>query len=120
MLQAAIEAEVAEYIPANQDERDLSGHRLVVRNGHHPERSIQTGIGAITVKKPKVNDKRVDKFGECIHFQSSILPPYLKRTKSIEDLVPWLYLRGISTGDFPHAREALFGKNASGLSSLIA
>src|SRR5690606_2351597 len=104
MLQAAIEEEVADYVALHSDRRDDEGRRLVVRNGHHPERNIQTGIGPIAVKKPKVNDKRVDDdTGERIRFHSSIIPPYLKRTKSVEDLVPWLYLRGISTGDFPLA-----------------
>jgi hypothetical protein len=77
--------------------------------GHHPERDLQTGIGPIAIKKPKVNDKRVDEQGERIRFHSSIIPAYLKRTKSVEELVPWLYLRGISTGDFPSALEAILG-----------
>lgn len=117
MLQAAIETEVAEYIASHASCLDDKGCRLVVRNGHHPERSIQTGIGDISIKKPKVNDKRVDKNGTRIRFHSSIIPPYLKRTKSVEELVPWLYLRGISTGDFPQALEALLGKDAAGLSA---
>ena len=117
MLQAAIEDEVADYVALHSDRRDNEGRRLVVRNGHHPERNIQTGIGPIAVKKPKVNDKRVDENGERIRFHSSIIPPYLKRTKSVEDLVPWLYLRGISTGDFPLALEAILGKDAAGLSA---
>lgn len=117
MLQQAIETEVAEYIAAHATLRDEKGRRIVVRNGHHPEREIQTGIGSVAVKKPKVNDKRVDEHGERLRFQSEIIPPYLKRTKSVEELVPWLYLRGISTGDFPTALEALLGKNASGLSA---
>ena len=117
MLQAAIEDEVADYVALHSDRRDDDGRRLVVRNGHHPERKIQTGIGPIAVKKPKVNDKRMDANGERIRFHSSIIPPYLKRTKSVEDLVPWLYLRGISTGDFPLALEAILGKDAAGLST---
>lgn len=117
MLQAAIESEVADYVGQYADSLDENGRRLVVRNGHHPERSIQTGIGDIAVKKPKVNDKRTDAHGERFRFASSIIPPYLKRTKSIEELIPWLYLRGISTGDFPLALEALLGKDAGGLSA---
>ncbi len=117
MLQAAIEAEVEQYIETYKSCRDDRGHRLVVRNGHHPERKIQTGIGLLAVRKPKVNDRRVDETGERIRFQSSILPAYLKRTKSIEELVPWLYLRGISTGDFSSALEAILGKDAPGLSA---
>ena len=117
MLQAAVEAEVSDYINALKDAVDENGHRLVVRNGHHPERNILTGIGKIPVKKPKVNDKRLDENGNRHRFESQILPPYLKKTKSIEELVPWLYLRGISTGDFPQALEALLGKDAKGLSA---
>jgi transposase-like protein len=117
MLQAAIESEVAEYVSQHKDCVDADGRRTVVRNGHHPERDLQTGIGPITIKKPKVNDKRVDEQGERFRFHSSIIPAYLKRTKSVEELIPWLYLRGISTGDFPSALEALLGKDAPGLSS---
>jgi transposase-like protein len=117
MLQAAIESEVADYVAQHAGCLDSNGHRLVVRNGHHPKREIQTGIGPIAVEKPKVNDKRIDEQGERLRFQSSIIPPYLKRTKSVEELVPWLYLRGISTGDFPSALEALLGKDAPGLSA---
>ena len=117
MLQAAIEAEVADYVNLHATALDNDGRRLVVRNGHHPTRAIQTGIGNIPISKPKVNDRRLDEDGERLRFQSQIIPPYLKRTKSIEELVPWLYLRGISTGDFPTALEALLGKNAAGLSA---
>ena len=106
MLLAAIEEEVEAYVTCHKSERDEHGHRLVVRNGHHPERSIQTGLGPIAVRRPKVNDKRTDDEGVRFQFQSSILPPYLKRTKSLEELVPWLYLRGISSGDFPQALQA--------------
>ena len=117
MLHAAIEAEVAEYIEQHKALKDENGRRLVVRNGHHPEREIQTGLGGVSVKKPKVKDRRIDEDGNRIQFKSSIIPPYLKKTKSIEELIPWLYLRGISTGDFPQALEALLGENAKGLSS---
>lgn len=117
MLQAAIESELAHYVGQFADLIDDNGRRLVVRNGHHPERSIQTGMGDIAIRKPKVNDKRVDEHGERFRFASSIIPPYLKRTKSIEELIPWLYLRGISTSDVPLALEALLGKDAGGLSA---
>jgi putative transposase len=117
MLQAAIESEVAEYIGQHKNCVDTEGRRTVVRNGHHPERNLQTGIGPIAIKRPKVNDKRVDEQGERFRFHSSIIPAYLKRTKSVEELIPWLYLRGISTGDFPLALEAILGKDAPGLSS---
>ena len=102
-LQAAIEREVQEYIDRNGHHVDDQGHRLVVRNGHHPARQIQSGSGSIEVEQPRVNDKRLDEDGNRIRFTSKILPPYLRKTKAIEELVPWLYLKGISTNDFPNA-----------------
>jgi len=117
MLGSAIEAEVAEYIAAHAHERDTDGRRLVVRNGHASERELQTGLGAIRVKQPRVNDRRVDNDGTHLRFTSKILPPYLRKTKSIEELIPWLYLRGISTGDFSQALAALLGPEAPGLSA---
>jgi putative transposase len=117
MLAQAIEDEVAAYIAAHADLRDDSGHRLVVRNGYKDEREIQTGVGSLKVKQPRVHDRRKDEDGERMQFVSSILPPYLRRTKSIDDLIPWLYLRGISTGDFSEALKALLGADAPGLSA---
>jgi transposase-like protein len=117
MLATAIENEVAEYITAYADERDAQGHRLVVRNGHMPARSIQTGVGPVEVRRPRVDDRRTDATGERVQFTSKILPPYLRRTKAIDELVPWLYLKGISTGDFPEALQALLGPGAEGLSA---
>ncbi len=117
MLEAAIEDEVREYLAAHADQRDAAGCRLVVRNGHMPRRSIQTGLGPIEIRRPRVNDKRADEHGNRIRFTSNILPPYLRRTKSINELIPWLYLRGISTGDFGQALQALLGPNAPGLSA---
>lgn len=114
-LQAAIEREVQEYVDAHSSHVDGQGHRLVVRNGHHPPRVIQSGSGSIEVRQPRVNDKRVDEEGNRFRFTSKILPPYLRKTKSIEELVPWLYLKGISTGDFPEALACL-GHDGSGLS----
>jgi transposase-like protein len=98
-------------------ERDTNGRRLVVRNGHSPERDLQTGLGSIAVKQPRVNDKRVDENGNRFRFTSNILPPYLRKTKRIEELIPWLYLRGISTGDFSQALASLLGPEAPGLSA---
>jgi putative transposase len=115
-LQAAIEREVEDYIGRNSGHRDENGHRLVVRNGHHPTRKIQSGNGPIEVRQPRVNDKRVDEQGNRFQFTSKILPPYLRKTKAIEELVPWLYLKGISTGDFPEALACL-GHDGSGLSA---
>jgi transposase-like protein len=117
MLELAIDEEVAAYIESHKHLKDDQGHRQVVRNGHHPQRSIQTGIGNIDVRQPRVNDTRIDDNGERIQFKSSILPPYLRRSKSIEELIPWLYLKGISTGDFSDALVSLLGVNAKGLSA---
>ena len=115
MLGRAIEDEVAAYVGARDHLVDESGRRLVVRNGHLPERTIQTPMGEIPVKQPRVRNRRdaVDREG----FQSSILPPYLRKTKSLEDLLPWLYLKGISTGDFSEALQALLGPDSPGLSA---
>jgi transposase-like protein len=114
-LQSAIEREVEDYIRRNSQCLDEAGHRLVVRNGHHPARKIQSGNGSIEVHQPRVNDKRVDEQGNRLRFTSKILPPYLRKTKVIEELVPWLYLKGISTSDFPEALGCL-GHDGSGLS----
>jgi transposase-like protein len=89
----------------------------VVRNGYKDEREIQTGIGPIRVQQPRVNDRRVDENGQRMRFTSAILPPYLRKTKTIEELIPWLYLKGISTGDFSEALAALLGPEAPGLSA---
>jgi len=117
MLAMAIENEVAEYIAEHQNLRDVNGRHMVVRNGHLPSRTIQTGIGHVEVRQPRVNDKRVDENGQRIRFSSKILPPYLRRTKSIDELIPWLYLKGISTGDFSEALATLLGPQAKGLSA---
>lgn len=115
MLTRALEDEVERFLEQFDQIRDSSGKRMVTRNGYLPERTIQTGIGDITVKAPRVADRR--KSGAKVRFTSSILPPYLRRTKSIEDLLPWLYLKGVSTGDFSEALAALLGKDAPGLSA---
>ena len=117
MLSLAIEQEVAEYIAAHAQELDQDGRRMVVRNGHLTPRKIQTGVGPLEVVRPRVHDKRVDAEGHRMRFTSKILPPYLRRTKALDELVPWLYLKGISTGDFPEALQALLGPSAEGLSA---
>lgn len=117
MLGRAVENEVAEYLGRHADQRDEDGRRLVVRNGSLPAREIQTGVGLVEVRQPRVNDKRRDAQGERLRFTSQILPPYLRRTKSLDELIPWLYLRGISTGDFTEALQALLGPQAKGLSA---
>jgi len=114
-LQKAIEDEVAAYVDAGRDHLDGAGRRLVVRNGHKPPRRILSGLGPIEVKQPRVNDRRVDVDGVRFRFTSKILPPYLRKTKAIEDLVPWLYLKGISTGEMSDALVHL-GFDGSGLS----
>ena len=115
LLAAAVEAEIEGHIEHFKDLRDARGHQRIIRNGYNPEREVQTGIGQIKVQVPPSRDRQPD--GEPIRFTSSILPPYLRRTRSIEELLPWLYLKGISTGDFSDALEALLGKNAPGLSA---
>jgi len=117
MLAAAIENEVAEYIERHALVRDDDGRRQVVRNGRLPARRIQTGLGLVEVQQPRVHDRRTDENGERLRFSSAILPPYLRRTKSLDELIPWLYLRGISTGDFTEALQALLGPQAKGLSA---
>jgi transposase-like protein len=108
-----VEAEVEAFVTAHEHIKDEEGRRLVIRNGYLPKRTIQTGIGDIAVKAPRVRDRS----GSGIRFTSAILPPYLRRTKSIEELIPWLYLKGISTGDFSEALAALLGPDAPGLSA---
>ena len=116
LLSAAIEAEVATYIEEHKDLRDEDGHRQVVRNGHHRPRKINTGVGQVEVKQPRVHSRAVNEDGDPIKFTSKILPPYLRRTKSIEELIPWLYLRGISTNDFSEYLQKLVGSDAVTLS----
>lgn len=115
-LQKAIEDEVGEYIEGHKQSLDARGHRLVVRNGHKPARTILTGVGPIELKQPRVDDRRTDENGVRFRFTSKILPPYLRKTKVIEELVPWLYLKGISTNDMSDALIHL-GFDGSGLSA---
>ena len=117
MLLQAIETEVGEYVEAHQHEVDEQGRRRVVRNGYARERTVVTGVGTLRVKAPRVADRRVDEQGRKFRFTSQILPPYLRRTKSVEELIPWLYLKGISSGDFSEALQALLGADAPGLSA---
>jgi transposase-like protein len=115
-LQQAIEDEVAQYINAHREHLDDAGRRLVVRNGHKPPRTILSGVGPIQVEQPRVDDRRVDENGVRFRFTSKILPPYLRKTRTIEDLVPWLYLKGISTGEMSDALIHL-GFDGAGLSA---
>lgn len=115
MLATAIRAEADRWVEEHNQHVDEHGHRQVVRNGYLPERTIQTGVGPIAVKQPRVHDRRDE--GEREKFSSAILPTYLRKTKSIEELLPWLYLKGVSTGDFSEALAALLGPDSPGLSA---
>ena len=117
LLGQAIEAEVAAHVEAHGGLTDDAGRRRIVRHGHLPERRIQTGIGSVAVKMPRLRDRDPLAPGGRIRFTSSILPPYLRRAKSVEELLPWLYLKGISTGDFSEALAALLGPDAPGLAA---
>lgn len=117
MIAQALEEEVREYLDRHADVRDDAGHRLVVRNGHKPAREILTGVGPVEVSQPRVDDRRVDQEGRRERFESKLLPPYLRRAKSVDELVPWLYLKGISTGDMSESLAALLGPEAGGLSA---
>jgi transposase-like protein len=117
MLAAALEAEVDDYLATHAAERDERGRRLVVRNGHARERQVVTGAGAIPVRAPRVDDRRVDpQTGERVRFRSVILPPWCRKSPKVAEVLPLLYLHGLSTGDFVPALEAFFG-SAAGLSA---
>jgi putative transposase len=116
MLAEALEAEVEAYIEAAKDQRDEDGRALVVRNGHAREREILLGAGKVEVKAPRVNDRRVDQTGERRRFKSMILPPYMRRSPKVTEVLPLLYLHGLSSGDFVPALEEFFGSEA-GLSA---
>ena len=115
LLVQAIEGEVADWIECHANIKDQDGHRLVVRNGRLPKRKITTGVGQIEIEQPRVHDRRPA--AEAEKFTSKFLPPYLRKTKSIEELIPWLYLKGISTNDFGEALEAILGREVPGLSA---
>ncbi len=117
MLKVALEAEVAAYIERHRDERDDEGHALVVRNGKAKARKVTYGAGTLRVEAPRVNDKRVDDNGGRRRFSSAILPPYMRRSPKVNEVLPVLYLRGLSTGDFKPALSELLGEDAAGLSS---
>jgi putative transposase len=116
LLAQAVEAEVATLLCRYADETSNDGRQRLVRHGHLPEREIMTGIGPVAVRCPRVRD-RVGEGSERIRFSSAILPPYARRSKSLEVLIPILYLKGVSTGDFEEALVALLGKGAGGLSA---
>jgi len=115
MLKAALEAEVASYLEAHQ-ERDEQGLALVVRNGHARPRKVTVGSGTLEVRAPRVDDRRIDEARERQRYRSRILPPYMRRSPKVAEVLPILYLRGLSTGDFREALPVLLGKDAAGLS----
>jgi transposase-like protein len=115
LLAQAIEAEVAQWIEEHQHVTDDRGRRQVVRNGYLPERKLVTAVGEVSVQQPRVHDRRPE--GQREKFNSTLLPPYLRKTKSMEELIPYLYLKGVSTGDFQEALSALLGPDCPGLSA---
>jgi transposase-like protein len=118
LLAHAVEAEVAAFLDSHADLKTSEGYQRVVRHGHLPEREVMTGIGAVTVRQPRVRDREAAAdSSDRLRFTPSILPPYARRSKSIETLLPILYLKGISTGDFGEALAALLGPDAPGLSA---
>ena len=118
MIQAAIDAEVDGFIERHSVRVDELGRRLVVKNGSLPPREILTGAGPVEIKQGRVRDKSKDP-DRRVDFTPSVLPAYLRRTDKIEELIPWLYLKGVSTGDFAEALQSLLGENAKGLSANV-
>jgi len=115
LLRQAIEAELEEYLRARLGECDGAGRAAVVRNGHLPEREVITGIGPVAVRVPKVRSRTED----SAVFRSSLVPPYVRKAKSVEAVLPWLYLRGVSTGQMQEALSVLLGEQAGGLSASV-
>jgi putative transposase len=117
MIAAALEVEVAEYVAGFAGQLDGDGHRLVVRNGHGRQRHLTIGSGTVPVRAPRVDDRRVDReTGRRRRFSSQILPRYARRSPKVTDVLPTLYLHGLSTGDFVPALKDLLGQDAAGLS----
>ena len=117
LLRTAVQAEVSAFIAEHAHLLDEEGRQRLVRHGFLPEREMMTGIGTVPVQVPRVRDRGSNEDGSKIKFRSSLVPPYLRKAKSVEELLPWLYLKGISTGDFSEALAALLGPDAEGLSS---
>jgi putative transposase len=119
MLAAALEAEVDAYLATHAAERDARGRRLVVRNGHARQRQVLTAAGGVQLRTPRVDDRRTDLVtGQRIRFRSMILPPWCRKSPKVAEVLPLLYLHGLSTGDFAPALEAFFG-SAAGLSASV-
>jgi putative transposase len=113
LIEQAVEVELQGLLASVDDRRLADGRAAVVRNGYHPEREIQTGVGPVTVKIPKVRAKS----GEPVTFRSALVPPYVRKTRSLEAALPWLYLKGVSTGEMSSALKVLLGPQAAGLSA---
>ena len=117
LLAAAVRAEVSEFIALHAALLDDEDRQRLVRHGFLPEREILTGIGNVAVQVPRVRDRGANADGSKLRFTSSLVPPYLRKAKSVEELLPWLYLKGISTGDFSEALASLLGPDADGVSA---
>ena len=118
LIAEAVQSELEELLKQYEDHQDEQGRQRLVRNGYLPPREVQTGIGGIPVRIPRVRDRGSgEESEEIIRFRSSLVPPYLRSSKSLEELLPLLYLKGISTGDFSDALSALLGRDAPGLSA---
>ena len=115
LLQQAVEAELAQLLAHHAEERDAQGRAAVVRNGYLPEREVLSGVGPVAVKVPKVRSRT----GEAVVFRSSLVPPYVRRAKTVDAALPWLYLKGISTGQMAEALTVLVGPEAKGLSAAV-
>ena len=115
LIAEAIKKELAQLLETHKENCLEDGRQAVIRNGYLPERDVQTGIGPVKVQLPKVRDRS----GNGVKFNSKLIPPYLKRSKHMESFIPWLYLRGISTGDFHESLSVLFGEQAKGLSPVM-
>ena len=113
LIHQAVEAELEELLGQYSDRRTGDGHAGVVRNGHLPERDLQTGLGPVTVRIPKVRSIT----GEPVTFRSALVPPYVRKTRSLEAALPWLYLKGVSSGEMGEALKVLVGPDAEGLSA---
>ena len=113
LLHQAVEAELSDFLATFRDQTTDSGHAAVVRNGYQPERAIQTGMGPVTVKIPKVRSRT----GEPVTFRSALVPPYVRKTKSLEASLPWLYLKGVSSGEMGETLKLLVGPESEGLSA---
>lgn len=112
LIRMAVKVELAELLQQYSDHKTADGRAAVVRNGYHPEREVQTGVGPVTVQIPKVRSKS----GQPISFRSALVPPYVRKTRTLQSAIPWLYLKGISTGEMGAALKALLGPNATGFS----